>query len=392
MHILEESYYCTGCGACANACPMTCIYMEENEEGFLYPTVNSEKCMNCGLCKKVCPVLEDEKEKSNIKAYAVYNQERDVVLQSSSGGVFTAIARQLIQQGGAVYGAAFQKDLTVTHLRAETEEELAAFRGSKYVQSIIGNVYKRVKVDLNKRKKVLFSGTPCQVAALKKYLGKDYENLISVDIICHSVPSPKVWKQYVREWQEREKKKISEVVFRDKRNGWQQYYFCMKKEDGTEIAELGRENAYMKAFIQGLSTRESCYNCKFKGKKRMSDLTLGDFWGIENTYPEAYNPDGTSLVLVNSNKGQKILDALDNEVIVKNVDMRVALSQNNAYWSVAKPHKKREWFLKEVGQVPIEEMVRKILTPTLQERMKRLWYKSILWRVIRKLYRIVYER
>jgi len=285
-----------------------------------------------------------------------------------------------------------QKDLTVAHLRAVTEAGLAAFRGSKYVQSVTGDVYKRVKEDLSEGRKVLFSGTPCQVAALKQYLGKEYENLVCVDIICHSVPAPKIWKQYVNELQKRDSKKISEIVFRDKRNGWQQYCFCVKKEDGTEIAEKGRENAYMKAFIQGLSTRTSCYNCQFKGKKRVSDLTLGDFWGVENTYPEAYNPAGTSLVLVNSNKGQKLLDVLCDELVVKNVDMMVALSQNEAYWSTAKPHKKRALFLKEVGQVPIEKMVKKFLAPTLQERVKRLWYKSILRRVIRKLYRIACKK
>ena len=392
MRNLPQHNQCTGCGACVNACPKACICMEADTEGFLYPSIDVTKCVQCGLCEKACPVLGEERKTENIKAYAIHNQDADVVAQSSSGGVFTALAKQVMQQGGVVYGAALQADLSVKHQRAETEAAVAAFRGSKYVQSDVGDVYKWAKQDLADGRKVLFSGTPCQVAALRRYLGRDYENLLSVDIICHSVPSPKVWQQFLNELQKRENRKITKVNFRDKRDGWQRYLFWARLEDGGEVLEKGADNVYMRAFLNGLSTRSSCYGCKFKGVNRSSDLTLGDFWGVETVYPEAYHEAGTSLVLVNSTKGQAALDMLADELMVQSVDMSAALVQNEAYWKPSEPHRNREKFFAQLGQVEMDELVKKLLAPTLKERMRQAWYKSLVRRALRKVYRMVLKK
>ena len=299
---------CTGCWGCANICPKFCITMKKNKEGFDYPIVNEDNCIKCKKCINVCPILHKEEIENNPVAYACFNKNEEVRTESSSGGIFTLIATNVIKDNGVVFGARFNDLFEVEHGYVESVEYIKAFRGSKYVQSKIGYTFTEVKKFLENGRKVLFSGTPCQIGGLKSFLGKDYENLICIDIICHGVPSPLVWKKYKNEISSG--KKITDVSFRDKTYGWKDYSFRMDFEDGTSYFEKGSENKYIRGFIGDIYLRNSCYQCKFKTLHRQSDLTLADFWGIENINADMDDRKGTSFIIVNSKKGNQILQKI----------------------------------------------------------------------------------
>lgn len=375
---------CVGCGACANICPRSCIRMEPDREGFCYPQVDAARCVECGLCQTACPVLGFSTETEEYGTYAVHNRDADVVHTSSSGGVFTALAERTIRLGGVVYGAAFRDDWSVAHLRIEQVQKLSALRGSKYVQSDLGMAYAKAQQDLKSGCPVLFSGTPCQVAGLRQYLGRDYDNLICVDIICHSVPSPMAWRSYLLSLG-----KATAVNFRDKRDSWQGYYLSVGLADGGEVLVRGKENRYMRAFIQGLSTRPSCYGCKFKGINRGSDITLGDFWGVEEVCPTAFHKSGTSLVLIQTERGRQAFDAVSGMLTVTPADRTAALQGNPAYSVQAKPHQHRDTFFRQLGNVPFGQLIDQLLAPTGEELRRQKWDRSIAARVIRKLKRMI---
>lgn len=375
---------CAGCGACANRCPRGCIRMEPDGEGFLYPRIDTERCVECGLCEKACPVLGFRMESGDYGTFAVHNRDENIVRASSSGGVFTALAKYTIGRGGAVYGAGFRDDWTVAHLRVDQLEQIPALQGSKYLQSDMGTAYAQAKRDLKNGLPVLFSGTPCQVAGLRQYLGREYDNLLCVDIICHSVPSPQVWRRCLQS--------IgipAAVNFRDKRESWQGYYLSVSLDDGREVLVRGHENRYMRAFIQGLSTRPSCYGCRFKGANRGSDLTLGDFWGIETVCPGALHRSGTSLVLVQSERGRRVFDAVSGSLEIRQTDRGEALGGNPAYFRQAKPHPQRDVFFERLCDAPFDELVDQLLTPTEEERRRQKREQSLPARVLRKLKRFI---
>lgn len=391
MQRLCATECCTGCGACANICPKGCIHMEADAEGFLYPRIDETLCISCNRCSTVCPILSRSSETplDAPKAYAAHNLDENIVGSSSSGGVFTALAQNVLAEGGVVYGAAFRENFSVAHCRAETADQLYTFRGSKYTQSDVALSYQQVRDDLNAGRKVLFSGTPCQVAGLRCFLGKDYSDLLCVDIICHSVPSPKVWQEYLRELQEKADEKITSASFRDKRENWKGYYLRIGFADGREDLRRGNDNYYMKAFIQGLSTRQSCYNCSFKGQNRGSDITLGDFWGIENVCPEVFYDKGTSLVLIQSEKGQMVFEKIASRLEILEVNSSAALQGNPAYNQVFLPHRNREIFFWALGQEPLEQLVTRLLAPTKKELLRHKWNGSLLCRGLRKIKHII---
>ncbi len=338
MIAIEEKSKCCGCSACVSICPKKCISFSEDHEGFIYPMVNAEDCIDCGLCEKVCPVLHQNEERLPLKTFAAYNKNESVRIQSSSGGVFTILAEEVIEQGGVVFGARFNDDWEVIHDFTETKEGLAAFRGSKYVQSNVGDSFSNVKSFLEFGRKVLFSGTPCQVAGLKKYLRKDYPNLLTVDFICHGVPSPMVWRKYLNEICDARQgvkkiqfrslakrlisgrdglldaaasKCIKSISFRDKTFGWKKYSFVLNfseanAEEKNSVSNSTRseyfyDNAYMQAFLSNLSLRPSCYDCPAKSGKSSSDLTLGDFWGIEKLLPQFDDDKGCGVAILYTN-------------------------------------------------------------------------------------------
>lgn len=308
---------CCGCNGCTQVCPTGCITNEPDNEGFLYPVVNSDKCINCGLCELVCPVINQGQPRSPLKCYAAKNPNEEIRMKSSSGGVFTLLAEQTILNNGVVFGACFNENWEVVHDYTETIEGVEKFRGSKYVQSKINCSYKKAKEFLEKGREVLFSGTPCQIAGLKHFLRKDYTNLFTVDIICHGVPSPKVWDKYKQDINPFNMS-LNRISFRDKSKGWKTFSFLangIQNGDFLKLAE-GRlfEDTYLRVFLRNLCLRPSCHQCPTRSGKGNSDVTIADFWGIKTIDPEYDDDKGVSLILPYTTKG---LDAINSLTIDK---------------------------------------------------------------------------
>ena len=259
MISIKDKIDCCGCSACVQTCPKQCIRLEEDNEGFLYPSVNKSLCVECGQCDNVCPMLHGHEPQEPVGVYAATNPDEGIRMQSSSGGIFSLIAENIIRQGGVVFGAAFNEDWEVTHCFAETVDGIARFRGSKYVQSRTGTTYAEAERFLKAGRKVLYSGTPCQIAGLKSFLRKEYGNLLTVDCVCHGVPSPGIFREYLRSAVQ----PINKVNFRDKRTGWKHYSVTVKSED-KESSGVYHDNGYMQGFLGNLFLRPSCYGCRFR--------------------------------------------------------------------------------------------------------------------------------
>ena len=364
---------CCGCSACVQICPAQCISMQEDNEGFLYPKVDEEQCLRCNKCEKACPVINRGEARIPLQVLAATNPTESVRMQSSSGGVFTALAERIIHEGGVVFGACFDVNWEIHHAYTETVDGLAAFRGSKYVQSKIGNTYKEAKDFLKKGRKVLFSGTPCQIAGLKNYLVRTYENLITVDVVCHGVPSPAIWRDYLKQITRPKggdgkntvlsslntMLPIGSISFRDKRNGWQKFGFVVRgvgdhrepEKFGLSSVNAGKEivyephskNLFMQGFLKDLYLRPSCYSCPAKAGRASSDISLADFWGIMSLLPDFFTDEGVSLVLAYSGRGLDMLDSLGLEI--QTVRYEDALARNKAIiTSACKPDLRDEFW------------------------------------------------
>ncbi len=368
---ITEKHKCTGCHACSNICPKQCITMESDSEGFLYPKVDMQNCINCGLCEKVCPVLHNEKIDNEPQAYACYNKNEQVRLESSSGGVFTLIAEQIINVGGVVFGVSLDKDLTAIHSYAESKEQLKDFRGSKYVQSKIGEAYKKVEAFLKQNRKVLFTGTPCQIAGLKSYLQKDYDTLFCIDIICHGVPSPKVWEKYVAYQEERVGAKAQGANFRHKNKGWNKFSMALEFDNGSEHIQTLDKDLYMQAFLRDTCLRPSCHKCNFKTLHRQSDITLADFWGIQKVSPQMDDDKGTSLLLINSKNGKAMFDGLQDSIVFEKVDLDNAVSYNPAAFKSAGENPNRKDFFKDLDKLPFDKLVDRYCSESMTVVAKR---------------------
>lgn len=393
MNSITDSQKCTGCAACANICPRQCITMLPDAEGFLHPQIDCEKCVDCRKCISVCPI--QSKEIAGLfceqKAFAGHSIDSSIVEHSSSGGVFSVLAEYVIQRGGVVFGASFDGPELVRHVAVRDKESLEKLRGSKYVQSIIGCSYQEAKYELDQGKLVLFSGTPCQIAGLRHFLQREYDNLLCVDIICHSIPSPKVWKAFVEKTAAYADSKITSANFRDKRDSWESYCLSFQFEDGNERILNKEQNLYMHAFIGGLSTRPSCYQCAFKGDQRESDLTLGDFWGVNYVQKEAYHSRGTSLVIVNTKKGEEALNQISSQLELIPTLMNTALLSNPAYYKPAVPHPRRARFFSEMNNEDIFSCIETLLQPTKKEKFTRIIKRSLPYRAVSKLLRLIHN-
>lgn len=302
---------CCGCYACENVCPANSITFSFDEEGFWYPEVDKSTCINCGRCVKVCPCINPPKSIPVKTTLACNAKDKVELMTSSSGGAFAVLARTVINQGGYVCGAAFDEDFSVIHKVIDSQSQIKELKGTKYVQSKIGTSYSEVKDLLTRNKLVLFSGTPCQVAGLKTFLGKDYDNLITIDLICHGVPSPMVWQEYLAEISDR--KKLTSVNFRNKENGISSATMSFTFDNGTTLESAVSDNPYYIGFIKNYYLRPSCFECKFKGMKRCSDITIGDFWAVKEYYPEFDSQYGTSAVIIRTEKAHELFKSANTE-------------------------------------------------------------------------------
>ena len=378
---------CCGCGACAQKCPKKAITMTEDKNGFLYPKIDKEKCINCGLCLRVCPSKKNNDISINkIKAYAAKNKNTTDLKKSSSGGIFSAIAKYILNQNGVVYGAAYSNDLSVKHIRIEKESELFKLQGSKYVQSNTTEIYEKVKKDLEQQKEVLFSGTPCQIKGLTNYLIKKYDNLTTCDLVCHGVPSQKLFKKYINYLEKKHKKRIISYDFRNKeKKGWgltSKIVF----EDKSEKYINSDFDRYYSNFLNCNTYRESCYNCKFANLNRPSDITLADYWGVLSIHNDFYNKNGVSLILVNTTKGEKIMNDISQNVEIIETDINYAITKNkNLIMPSKKPTArkkiyddidKKDYIKKNLKtKITIKKIIKIFVSPRLKKQITKVILK-----------------
>lgn len=348
----ELQTICTGCGACSQKCPCDAIKMEKNSEGFIFPIIDNDKCVNCGLCVNVCPQIENGKNHKDTLNYYVAMGTDDFRPEGSSGGVFPTIASDIIEQNGVVFGAAFINNCkNVQIVKAEKIEELKPLFKSKYVQSETSSAYKEVEKELKSGRKVLFSACPCQVDGLYNYLGRDYDNLITADILCHGVPSPLAYERFLEELSEG--KKVVNVDFRDKTYGWGTLIKA-NFDDGSEVLHHW-DGIYFKAFLSGLIIRESCYQCKYACQKRVGDITLGDFWNVKTINERFDDKKGTSIIAINSDKGFDFINSNYSKFkLLEEVDKKETFAHQSRYnaaiaRSLPKPQM-RKCFFKHIAK------------------------------------------
>lgn len=380
MNLAIDKSKCCACTACKNVCPKQAIEMISDEKGFLYPKIDENKCIKCGLCENVCfyntgyKTLDDHLDK--IETYAVKHKDFNIRMNSRSGGIFTALSDYILDNKGVIYGVGYKENFVVCYKRAETKEERNKFRGSKYVQSELNDIFKRVKNDLENDRWVLFSGTPCHVAGLVKYLGKKkFEKLLLIDIVCHGVPSPKMFNDYINYIEKRYNDKVNDFDFRDKNFGWDQ-----SKESFNIKGKKYAQTVYSNLFNSCLSFRDSCYNCQFTNLNRPSDITIGDCWGIAGNRPDIDDNKGVSLVIINTEKGkfiqENILSNLEYYVIDINDYLQPRLREPN------KRSEKVDGFWNDYLNNGFTYIAKKYGTITLFGRVKRK-IKHILLKIIK---------
>lgn len=355
---VTQKHDCYGCAACAMKCPVDCIRMVEDNEGFLYPQVDRNLCTDCGLCDSVCPLNMKYSLSDSPDVYACKNKNVKIRLESTSGGAFTSLAEHVLDEKGVVYGAMFDKDFHVIHGCVERKEDVYKLRGSKYSQSVMGTTYKEAEEYLQKGVQVLFSGTPCQIGGLRSYLGKEYDNLIAVDLVCHGVPSPRVYREHVASLKAKYREEIKNIYFRDKNRGWKLFSFSVYFK--KNIYSQGKfDDLFMRGFLACYYLRPSCHKCIFKGRNRGSDITIGDYWGVHTRFP-AYDDDlGVGLVIVNNERGNEVWGKITNTLDVLKSDIEHAAKYNHSYANSVPSHPKREQFFSDLNAMEFEKVMEK---------------------------------
>lgn len=372
---------CTGCSACANVCPKQAITMLPDSDGFLFPKIDSGICVGCGICEKTCPILNpiELNTENIITAYAVQNKDEKIRLDSTSGGAFSAIAQYVLDRNGVVFGAMFDENFDVVHDFVEKTEDLWKLRRSKYVQSRIGYAFKNAKSFLDTGRWVCFSGTPCQIGGLRNVLRKDYEHLILVDIICHSVPSPKMWTCYKESQEKKYNAKIQDVRFREKTYGFSNPTLTICFESGKTYSQ-GSIDPYLGAFTGGMS-RKSCAQCAFKKKNRLSDFTIYDCWSIGKFNSAMDDNKGTNGVLINSGKACDVFSCIKEKFKVQNLNLEETLNgDGEKATKKIKLNPKRDAFFEDLGKVNFYELKRKYYPANILDvvvsSVKPLIYKT----------------
>lgn len=357
---LTSKQNCCGCTACASICPKGCIAMTPDSEGFCYPQIDEANCINCGLCEKVCPLLHKPAQHDVLNVYGAKNSDDSVRFTSSSGGMFTLFAEWVLNNGGTVFGAELDENLQVHHTAIESTDALPKLRGSKYVQSNMTDIFKQVRSLLNSGKPVLFSGTPCQIAGLKGFLMKDYENLFTVDVVCHGVPSAKVYNKHLQEIAAVVGEAVQQVKFRDKANGWKQGETLFLTEH-QRFGAPKRQETYMRLFLNNVSIRPSCADCAFNNKRSLADITIADYWGVDKQFPEFDDDKGVTLVLINTTKGQQLFDDVKSAASLISTDFAKGAQYNVAVSKSLGLHPKRQYFFDNLDRKTLKELEQEIL-------------------------------
>lgn len=383
MIIISEKSKCCGCTACVSICPKHCISMKEDKEGFLYPEADSSLCVECGACEKVCPVIHIGDVRQPLHCFAAKNNDVEVLRRSSSGGVFSLLSHYAIsEKHGVVFGAMWEGN-RVVHGAIESLKDLCKLRGSKYVQSELQDSFKLVARFLKEGRYVLFSGTPCEIAGLKSILKKDYDNLLTVDLACHGVPSPKVLALYIQELKQKYNVDSLQLNFKDKSTGWATYSVTATSGDKILFSEIATENIYMKGYLHELFSRPSCHDCAFKYFRSGSDITLADFWGVEKVLPEYKSEEGISLILENTEKGADTIKIVMDGHEIKGVNYEDAIRDNGALLHSEQTHPERAFFFNHIGEQPFMVLVNKCLKLRRITRVKLL-LKAYLRKVVIK--------
>lgn len=407
---LSEKKDCCGCAACAQRCPRHAISMAEDGEGFVYPTVDASTCIDCGLCEEVCPMVNPNEQKEPLKVYAAKNKDRETRELSSSGGLFIALAERVIAAGGVVFGVAFDGKWEAHHVAATTVEELRPMMRSKYIQSRVENTFAEAERYLKRGRRVMYTGTPCQIAGLKRFLREEYGNLLAVDVICHGVPSLKVWRRYLKEEISKSARSaatgkntvlnrslkslsaVADISFREKsRSGfdWQKFGFVVWQKSASKADQNSvlssyqfNENPFMKGFLKNVFLRPSCYACLAKGGRSGSDITIADYWGIERVRPGFCDPSGVGLAIVHTEKGRDAFAAAD--FVVEETTLDEATACNNNYLRPVALTKRRRlffWMFRE--GIPVASAVEWSLSPKPFYGGGRKW-SSLIKRFLRR--------
>lgn len=365
---IQDKSKCSGCSACYSVCPKSCISMVEDKEGFLYAKINEDLCINCELCNEVCPLNEKNNRKNGvIYSCIIQHKDKEILRQSTSGGGFTPIAEYVIAQGGVVFGVEMtEREFFVKHTKVEKKEELKKYRSSKYVQSFIGETFKEAKEELDKRRLVCFSGTPCQIQGLKKYLRKDYENLITVDVVCRGVPSPGVWKKYNRYL--KSKGELENIVFRDKTFGYQYSTMEVRYKDGRVERNGIESDQWLRMFFSGMILRPSCPTCNFRSTERCSDFTIWDCFNVSDLTKELDETKGATSILIHSQKGFKIFEKIRDKFYV--VDVPVEIISKGITDTVCL-NKRKDKFIKDYINMDMDNLLNKWFPMTNKVKVKK---------------------
>lgn len=394
--LVTDKTKCCGCTACAAACPSGCIEMKPDFEGFLYPSVDLSRCVHCDLCRRVCPVTHPAPAGSEPRrSFVVRAKDMDTVLNSTSGGFFTPLADCFLRDGGVICAASFTDSFEVVHTFLDesdrTEAVYRKVRGSKYVQSAVGDSYRRVRIHLERGKRVCFIGTTCQVAGLKRFLRRDYDGLITVDVVCHGTPSPKLWRKYLDTQSKRYGSPIAQISFRNKTYGYHSGTMKIVFENGKEYYGSARVDWMLKSFFKEISSRPICYQCPFKTLERCSDLTLYDCWHPDQLVPGLRDDDrGYTNVIVQSEKGMQLLEAMRGRMEMHPADTETAVRLDGVMVRrSAKPHPKRDEFYRDLDQTELPDHIQKFLPISRKDRIleqsKGMLYRLGVLRVLRKV-------
>lgn len=374
---------CTGCAACLNICPVGAIVFESNAEGFLVPGIISDKCVSCGKCREVCPqITQMSIPAGRAKSiFACWHKNKRTRRQSTSGGVFSALAEEVLSKGGVVYGAAFTGFPRVAHICVDSLLDLKLLQGSKYVQSEIGHMFKKISTDISSGRRVLFSGTPCQVAGLYGFLGKRHEELLAtIDLVCHGVPSPKVFADYIKWLELKNKANVVDYHFRNKDIGWYLHSTKICFSNGRNVSENFFKNHFFRGFLRELFLRPSCHQCQYASLKRPADITLSDFWGYKGSRNDRLDKDddkGVSMVMLNTLNGADLFNLAGDKLVVWERSLEDVMADNPALKEPFKPSLLRDQFWQDYRHLSFSEIVEKYMYP---DPLTKWWLERYTYR------------